>query len=75
MTVKFMHADPKWNCFYGEIVGKKNPLTIWDDGDVVFDVDAPDGGTVDFTLSINDMQEIVEKYIEYITKREALRGE
>ena len=74
MTVRFINPDPKFNCFYGE-VGKDTPLTIWDDGDVVFDVDAPDGGTIDFTLTINDMQEIVEKYIEHVTKREARLGE
>ena len=74
MTVRFVNPDPKWSCFYAE-VNKDTQVSIWSDGDVVFDVDAPDGGTVDFTLTINDMQEIVEKYIEYTTKREALLGE
>ena len=71
MTVKFTDTEPKWNCFYAE-VDKKNPATIWQDGDVVFDVDAPDGGTIAFTLTIADMEEIVEKYNEYIEKRALL---
>jgi len=70
MTVRFINVDPKWNNF--AIETSYGTADVWQDGDVVFEGEDCRGGSVDFTVTIADMEEIVEKYNEYIEKRALL---
>jgi len=73
MTVRFINVNPIWNSFSIEM-DKRTNGEVCANGDVDFEVEDYQGGSINFTITIEDMKEIVEKYESYMEKRAVLKA-